>query len=54
MELEDIHLGDKLWLHGDGLDDLPVIVVSCEPLKVRFPNGHIEEVSLDEVSPRGK
>jgi hypothetical protein len=52
MKLEDLKLRQAVWLHGDGLDDLPVIITSLDPLQVRFPNGHIEEIDIEEISPR--
>lgn len=48
--MDDFAVGQMVWLVVNGVRQVKLKVVELgDPLKCRFPDGHIEEVFQDEL-----
>jgi hypothetical protein len=49
MDISQVKIRQSVWLNAAGMERILVVIVSLDPLEVRFPDGHIEEVFIDEL-----
>lgn len=49
MEESDLKVGQMVWLIFNSMKVERLKIASLNPLKCRFPDGHLEEVFADEL-----